>query len=170
MLQWFQSNGKPCTATTSRCSRTPWACIFAINIGSMGEMPPSTRSRRGFSAATAAAASLIMLAKVRHSGSSSNAQCDLLFGSFQNITASIMGCLPLAVCLAGRIDRPRPIWQFLAAADKDFLLRMAENVKASAAQQCLGAGAIGNPPVGGIAGIGLFDKVQAWKTRLGENL
>src|SRR5688572_18377325 len=61
-----------------------------MNAASIGEMPPSTRNSAGFSTDTASAASVTMSAKVRHSGSTSNAQCDLLLGSFQNITASII--------------------------------------------------------------------------------
>src|SRR4051812_4222767 len=53
-------------------------------------MPPSTRGSSGFSAATASAASVTIRENARHSGSCSKAQCDLLLGSFQNITASII--------------------------------------------------------------------------------
>src|SRR5690606_11879145 len=61
-----------------------------MKAGSIGEMPPSTRGRREFSAAIARAARIAMSEKVRHSGSrSTKSQCDLLFGSFQRITASI---------------------------------------------------------------------------------
>src|SRR5919108_2875660 len=170
MLQWFQSSGKPCTATTSRYSSTPWSRILAINIGSMGEIPPSTRSTCGFSAATACAAILIICAKICQSGSSSKAQCDLLLGSFQNIIASIMVLLPQAGFLPGRIDGARPVRQFLTAANKHFFLGMTDDLKTSAAQEGLGACPIRDPPVGGIASVRLFEKVQAGKTGLVEDI
>src|SRR5919198_2179434 len=155
---------------TSRYSSTPWSRILAINIGSMGEMPPSTRSTYGFSAATACAAIVIMCAKICQSGSSSKAQCDLLLGSFQNIIASIMVLLPQAGFRPGRIDGARPVRQFLTAANKHFFLGMTDDLKTSTAQEGLGAGPIRDPVVGGIASIRLFEKVQAGKTGLVENI
>ncbi len=56
----------------------------------MGEIPPSTCVSVAFSARTACDASLTIAAYALQSGSSSRSQCDLLLGSFQNLTASIM--------------------------------------------------------------------------------
>jgi hypothetical protein len=61
-----------------------------MNSGSIGEMPPSTLVSAGCSAAVAALAAATMLANVVQSGSISKSQWDMLFGSFQNITASII--------------------------------------------------------------------------------
>src|SRR5690242_9441178 len=60
----------------------------AMNLGSIGEIPPRTRGMCGFTSATASAAAIAMSANIRHSGSISKSQWDLLFGSFQIITAS----------------------------------------------------------------------------------
>src|SRR3954468_15560907 len=51
-------------------------------------MPPSTFVRRGFSAGTASLARFTICANKLQSGSTSKSQCDLLLGSFQNITES----------------------------------------------------------------------------------
>src|ERR1051326_3568532 len=63
--------------------------MFVMKAGSMGEIPPRRRGKPGTSLFTALAAALVMAAKIFHSGSISKSQCDLLFGSFQSITASI---------------------------------------------------------------------------------
>ena len=62
LCQWFQSSGKPCTATTSSWSRTPWAPMFAMNPGSIGEMPPSTWVSSRFSRRISRAASFTISA------------------------------------------------------------------------------------------------------------
>src|SRR3954447_3331183 len=61
-----------------------------VNDASIGDMPPSTCLSDAFSARTASDASFTMSAYADQSGSSSRSQCDLLLGSFQNLTASIM--------------------------------------------------------------------------------
>ena len=59
-------------------------------------MPPSTRGSVGFSAAIACAGQHRHLGEQSSSpGSISESQCDLLFGSFQIIAASIMPALGL---------------------------------------------------------------------------
>src|SRR5919108_765689 len=100
----------------------------------MGEIPPSTRSTFGFSAATAWAASLVMSANVRHSGSISKAQCDLLFGSFQNITASIMVTPSWALLWLGWINRVGSILQISAATNIHFRFRMTDDREARATE------------------------------------
>ena len=60
----------------------------------MGDIPPRTRVTVEFSARTAAPASRVISAKRAHSGSSKGSQWDLLFGSFQILTASIIGAAP----------------------------------------------------------------------------
>jgi hypothetical protein len=60
--QWFQSSGKPCTATASSPSSTPRSRRLAMNTASIGEMPPSTCVSVPFSARTAAQASITMRA------------------------------------------------------------------------------------------------------------
>src|SRR4051812_24422239 len=59
-----------------------------MKAGSIGEMPPRIRVSSGFSWRTATAASRTMRENASHSRSISKSQWDLLFGSFQNITAS----------------------------------------------------------------------------------
>src|SRR3954453_10549458 len=61
-----------------------------MKAGSIGEIPPSTRSNPGASAATACPVKLAICPKAVQSGSNSRSQWDLLLGSFQIITASIM--------------------------------------------------------------------------------
>ena len=90
----FQSSGNPCTAITSRCSSTPLPAMLAMNSGSIGEMPPSTRGRSGLAALIALHAAIAIAAKRDQSGSTSGSQCDLLFGSFHTIAASIMAAAP----------------------------------------------------------------------------
>src|SRR4051812_26918207 len=59
-----------------------------MKFGSMGEMPPSTMGRSGFSRRTAFAPARHMAANIFQSGSTLKSQCERLFGSFHNITAS----------------------------------------------------------------------------------
>ena len=93
----------------------------------MGEMPPKTRRKRGFSALTASAAAFTSRAYTLQPGSISKFQCDRLFGSFQNMTASTTGVPP--------------------STDVDFLFRMVLDLEPCAAQHGLRARTIGNPPV-----------------------
>ena len=72
----------------------PCSSMFWMNRGSIGEMPPSTRGSLGSRPRSRRAASFTISANVSQSGSISKSQCDLLLGSFQNITASIMRALP----------------------------------------------------------------------------
>src|SRR5206468_12762979 len=110
--------------------------------GSMGEMPPSTRRSLGFTALIASHDALTIAAKIRHPGSISKFQCERLFGSFQSITASTTRRPPFA--------------------DVDLRLGMRRDLEPGAAQHGLGAGAVGNPPVGGIVRIAVLHKVQHW--------
>src|SRR6266513_6206091 len=101
----------------------------AIKFGSMGEIPPNTRSKFGFTSTTASAAAIAIFENIRHSGSISKSQWDLLFGSFQIITASII-IVPPNRC----IDRARPGGQRPVAADEHFGFWMLDNVESGAAQ------------------------------------
>src|SRR4051795_1358778 len=75
---------------------------------SIGDMPPSTRRSAGLSARTASPAPRTISLKISHSGSCvSKSQCDLLFGSFQNITASSMRPPSSRVVLHGAGGRAR---------------------------------------------------------------
>src|SRR3954465_6911395 len=81
-----------------------------MNLGSIGEIPPSAFGSFGLISATLAEASFTICANCFHSGSISKSQWDLLFGSFQNITASTMIFLCLLSCsFRDRPDKPRPI-------------------------------------------------------------
>ncbi len=114
--QWFQSSGKPCTATASIGSRAPCPCMFWMNKGSIGEMPPSTREQVRVLGRQGLAGEPRHLANAVHSGSASKSQCDLLLGSFQIIAASIIAASPLPgrrpgnppAAAAGGRGRPPP--------------------------------------------------------------
>src|SRR5262245_8119310 len=62
--------------------------MSSMKLGSIGEIPPSTRGRSGFSLRMARAAAITILANNFHSGSILKSQCDKLLGSFHSITAS----------------------------------------------------------------------------------
>src|SRR5579872_2917199 len=59
-----------------------------MKLGSMGEIPPRTIGRWGFTRRTALAAAIVISANRFQSGSIWKSQCERLFGSFHNITAS----------------------------------------------------------------------------------
>src|SRR5881227_919416 len=95
---------------------TPSDFMRSRNEGSIGEIPPSTRGISGLTSAMALHAAIAISAKRLQSGSTSGSQCDLLFGSFQILTASIIGPprvadrpdhRPAGARSAGRY-RPRP--------------------------------------------------------------
>ena len=117
----------------------PVPAMLEMKFGSIGEMPPSTRGRPGASAAIASPASRHMRAKRDQSGSSSGSQCDLLFGSFQIIAASIMP-QPPSPRAAAMPDRPRHCRRAAArTADINLLLRIAvddETRRCAASPSC----------------------------------
>src|SRR6185312_2924822 len=114
--------------------------MFRMKRASMGEMPPNTRRTAGRSAVTASAARLTMRAYALQSGSSSKFQCERLFGSFHSITASTTRSPPAHV---------------------DLFLGMIGDRKARTTQHRLRAGAIGNPPVGGIVRVRALHEVHS---------
>src|SRR5581483_1665641 len=118
----------------------------------MGEMPPRTRRSPGARARTARAARRVMSAYCRHSGSIVKSQWDRLFGSFQNLIASITAAAPGPTRAAAPRARP-PGDAGQAPADEHLLLRMREELEAGAAEHRLGAGAVGDPPVRRVAGV-----------------
>src|SRR4051794_22131755 len=61
-----------------------------MKLGSIGEIPPRTRVKLEFSLRTATDAVFTKSAYTRQPASSSKSQCDMLFGSFHSLTASIM--------------------------------------------------------------------------------
>lgn len=91
IIQRFQLSGNPCTTTTSTMSRAPYISIRRMKNSSIGEMPPGTRVIFAFSAQTASTRKAHHLRKISHFRSILKSQCDLLFGSFHTITASIIG-------------------------------------------------------------------------------
>src|ERR1700731_4441598 len=98
MLQWFQSSGKPWTATTSTSSTTPCDVISRTKLGSIGEMPPSTMVKSGLTRRIACAAFVVISANIFQSGSILKSQWERLLGSFHSITASTMSFRSLS-CL-----------------------------------------------------------------------
>src|SRR4051794_19822990 len=149
ICQWFQSSGNPCRAMTSIFSRTPCRSMRWMNSGSIGEIPPRTHGMPGETPRTASAARRVIVENVCHSGSSSKSQCERLFGSFHNITASIM----IALCV---LD----VGAHAGAADVHLVLGMIEDHESRAAQHGFHAGPVRNPPVRRIAGIALLHEVH----------
>src|SRR5207302_9386477 len=90
-------------------------------------------------------------AKIRQSLSSSKSQWDMLFGSFQNITESIMGGVHRSWFEVGEGG---------VAADEDLGLGMGHDGEAGAAQHRFDRRAIRDPPVGLVAGILVLDEMQ----------
>src|SRR5918993_1410206 len=152
--QWFQSSGNPCTATASMRASAPCDCRLTMKAGSMGEMPPITRVVPRASASTASAANVTICANSLQPGSISASQCDMLFGSFQNITASTMASVP------ARTLGALPVTDVGAPAQKHFGLGVTDDAEARAAQHGLEARSIRHPPVGGVVGISLLHEVQ----------
>src|SRR5829696_2716329 len=129
-------------------SKTSRSARRRMNLASMGEMPPSTFGREGFTCDTAAAAPFTISARIFHSGSSSKFQCDLLFGSFQNMTASTTGNLLVEI-----------------AADVDFFLGVIANLEARAPQHGFHASSVRDPPIRRVAGVLSFDEMHSRKVR-----
>src|SRR5436190_731328 len=128
-------------------------------------MPPKTRSSWGLAAATASAAAMAISENICHSGSTSKSQCDLLFGSFQIITASII-IVPPNRC----VNCARPGGQRSVPADEYFALGVVEDIESGTTEHGFNSRAIGNPPVSGITGEAFFDEIQFWKIRPFEHV
>ncbi len=134
MIQLFQSSGKPCTATASSCSSTPWLASTRMKSGSIGEMPPSTRGSPGASAAIACPAALQVSAKITQPGSASRSQWDLLFGSFQIIAASIIAGLPRARDRR-RLSARRSTWRQMNTSSSGIASMLNPALRSMAAAQ-----------------------------------
>src|SRR5829696_2012717 len=106
-----------------------------MNPGSIGDIPPSTRVSAGCAAAVAPAAAEIMLPKIVHPGSISKSQCDILFGSVQNITASTMIRSLHIGSSQQRHFKPRLAGRF---TDEHFLFGLVENIESRTAQHRTG--------------------------------
>src|ERR1044071_5441669 len=124
MVQWFQSSGHPCTATTSTWLSTHCRCMLRLNYGWIAESPPSTLRTRECSARIASDARFTIPANMLQPWSIVKSQCERLFGSFQSITASTTRVSPFA--------------------DVHFVFGVFHNLETGAAQHRLGARAIGN--------------------------
>src|SRR5919197_3404749 len=121
-----------------------------MKSGSTGEMPPITRITSRCSARTAWPASRAIALKIFQSLSIWKSQWDMLFGSFQIITASTGISL---LHPSGRIHRAgvSQLDGLLARpAHVDLGMRVIDHLAAGGWQQGIGAGAVGDPPVGGI--------------------
>src|SRR4051794_693287 len=127
----------------------------STNLGSIGEMPPNTRVTPGFTSATASAAATAISENLCHSGSISKSQCDLLFGSFQIMTASIIISLG-----NGRVDRSRCAPHGFVLANENLRFRVIDHFEPGAAQHCLRASTVRNPPVGGITGVTFLNEIH----------
>src|SRR5581483_8567227 len=123
-----------------------------MKLASMGEMPPRTFVIRGFSARTASHAAFTISLKMRHSGSTSKSQWDMLFGSFHSITAS-------TICLLPNVRR-------IFSTDVDFVFGIVEDRKSRVAQHGLYACFIWNPPVGWIVRVTVLDEAHLGKSRV----
>src|SRR5215216_1865693 len=126
----------------------------STKFGSIGEIPPKTRARCGLTSATASAAAAAISENIRHSGSIPKSQWDLLFGSFQIITASIIVVPP-----NGCVDRAWAAGQRPIVADEHFGFRMIYKIKSGTAQHAFDRGTIWNPPISGITGVTLLNEI-----------
>src|SRR5579871_659251 len=97
-----------------------------MKSGSIGEIPPRTRSTSGFAARIAVPAAIAIAANLDQPGSNSGSQCDLLLGSFQIIAASIICASP---CRVNCFDGIGPLG---SAADVNLLFRMTYNQETGA--------------------------------------
>ena len=127
IIQWFQSSGKPCTATTSTQSSTPLLVHVGDEVGvDRRDAAEHADGGAGLGGDRRARRPAPSRAKALQSGSSSKSQCDLLFGSFQSIAASITASSPPA---AARRPRRMPGRAGPAAlrvpADVHLVLRVA---------------------------------------------
>src|SRR5690606_27771039 len=128
-----------------------------MNAGSIGEIPPSTRGSPGATSPIAIPVAVARSANLSQPGSISGSQCDLLFGSFQIIAASIMVRPPRRIAGSGakfRIGTRRP------PADVNLLFRTGDDFKTRAPQHGLGTGAIGYPPIGPVIRVFMLDEME----------
>src|SRR5205809_5317994 len=159
-----------------------------MNCGSIGEIPPRTHKTSGLAWRTASAARSAISAKILQSGSTSKSQWDLLFGSFQIITASIItrsrspfphrlgqriaaGQLHSFIVVSSNrgIDRTRLLRQRDVLARENLGFRMVDDLESGAAQHCFHTSPIWNPPVRRIASVPLLHKIHLRKSRSFEN-
>src|SRR5215469_15913279 len=129
-----------------------------MKLGSMGEIPPSTSGRSGFSRRTARLAAVTISANILQSLSSLKSQWDRLLGSFHSITAStIRHQSAMRKNCCGLLKRAREfviqnVFPFLhdlrGTTNPCFRLRVRLNFQARAAQHALHAAVVGNPPIG----------------------
>src|SRR3954462_12170356 len=126
-----------------------------MKLGSMGEMPPSTMGSLGLTRRIASTPASAMAANFFQSGSSLKSQCERLFGSFHNITASTMACdfLPLLLYAFFKVallkessdfqvEDVLPIarLQFAGDADPGLRLGMVHDLESARTQHRLGGG------------------------------
>src|SRR4051794_1657472 len=71
------------------------------------------------------------------------------------MTASI-----IIIAADRRIDSPWFVRQASPPANENLRFRLIDNLKTGAPEHRRGAGAIGNPPVGGISGVTLLDEIH----------
>ena len=83
---------------------------------------------------------------------------------FESFAAEFFRCP-----FTGRVYGKRAFFELLAAANEHLRFGMVDNLEAGAPQQRLGAGAVGNPPVGWVAGIFFFNEIHFWKAGFFKN-
>src|SRR4051794_5032436 len=125
-------------------------------FGSMGDMPPKTHGRSGFTALMETAAALTILAKTCQPASISKSQCDLLLGSFQIMTAST--------------NRSLLRTSGAPLANVNFFLGMIQDVEPRTAKHRLDTRTIRDPPVGAVSGVVMLNKVHSRKAILIEDI
>src|SRR3954471_21964992 len=151
-----------------------------MKLGSMGEIPPSTIGSFGFARRIASTPARAMAANFFQSGSSLKSQCERLFGSFHNITASTMACDFSRCCFTFSLEQPSdfqvedvlPIarLQFAGDAYPGLRLGMIHDLKPARAQHRFRRGTVRDPPIGGIACVLVLDKERCRPARVLENV
>src|SRR5712671_1046868 len=113
--------------------------MLSMKFASIGDIPPSTFKTAEFSEEIAWLESFTRSANKFQCGSISKSQWDLLFGSFQIITASTISCL-LEILWVNEIFQ-----RVSTLANVDLFFRMLDNSEAGAPQHSLDTCAIRYP-------------------------
>src|SRR5689334_12119229 len=127
--------------------------MSSINLGSIGEIPPSTIFSSGLTVRMAEAASTTISENLRQSGSRWKSQCERLLGSFHSITASTMQVLSFLFLSCEfsskfQVHDITPIAMGgLRLADPGLMLRMRDDSQACAPQHGFGGAPVRDPPI-----------------------
>src|SRR5215472_7535077 len=146
-----------------------------MKLGSMGEIPPSTSGKSGFSRRTARLAAVTISANILQSLSSLKSQWDRLLGSFHSITASTIRHQSAMRKTVFRLLKRacefviQNVFPFLhdlsGTANPRFRLRVRLDFQARAAQHAFHGAVVRDPPVGRVPGVLVLDEIHAGEIR-----